>query len=639
MSSFDSNGRAEADNLSLQPGEGELAAELEALLANAPIGFAFLDTQLRYRRINRVLADMNGKPAHEHVGRTIREMFSQLADIAEPQLRQVLQSGRPIRTTLRSFEHMGPAREPNWWIADYFPVRAADGSIVGVAAVTTDVTDRMHVEQQLRSSQTFVSSLLQAVPCGISVNDEQGKYVQVNDYYCGLYGYSREELIGQPYGIVVPPEHVQTARESLNTLLQAGRYETPGPRPRLRKDGSIVYVEASYAPLLREDGSKWILGSVRDVTEQLQAREDRNRLEKLESLGVLAGGIAHDFNNLLLAILGNVSLAKRAAVSDREIEVLTQAELACARATDLTRQLLTFAKGGVPITHVISPNELVEETTTFCLRGSNVDAHFDLRSSRAINADPGQIGQVIQNLVINAKQAMSGGGTVAVSTNDVIADGKMHVCISVADTGHGIAEEHRSRIFDPYFTTKQRGSGLGLAIAHSIVKQHRGHIDLQSCEGKGSVFSVFLPAVDRIASGQPPREPIDEVARGRILIMDDEELSEQTLRRMLQAWGHEVVGCCDGKQAITLYQQAISEGRRFDAVFLDLTVPGGVGGKQAVEAILRSDPSAKVVVSSGYAADAVMADYLEHGFVAALIKPYDMEALGRVLVEALRRES
>ena len=370
----------------------------------------------------------------------------------------------------------------------------------------------------------------------------------------------------------------------------------------------------------------------------------------MESLGIVAGGIAHDFNNLLTAIVGNISLAKmRLGPSSPASDLLDGAEAASVRAQGLTQQLLTFSKGGAPIRTVTSLARLVEETTRFSITGSNVKAFFELAPDLwPVNIDPNQISQVIQNLVINADQAMPTGGYITIKAENKHVDGKEklaldpgdYVALSVIDQGQGISQEILDRIFDPYFSTKQKGSGLGLATAFSIVRRHGGTIEVSSTLGKGSVFTVYLPAVPGAVDDVETMEEEqgEFVGHGRVLVMDDEDPVRLLCAEALRSLGYEPGEARDGEEAIEKYRQAKEEGRPFDAVIMDLTIAGGMGGVETVKKILELDPHARVVVSSGYASDPVMAQYADFGFSAVLPKPYRIDQLKDVLGRLLYRK-
>jgi CheY-like chemotaxis protein len=365
------------------------------------------------------------------------------------------------------------------------------------------------------------------------------------------------------------------------------------------------------------------------------------KAQKLESVGVFAGGIAHDFNNLLQAIIGNISLAKMYTnPQDKAYERLEKTEKASMLAKNLTQQLLTFSKGGEPIKTIVDLREILEEAVSFSLRGSNIKCRFQLaKDLLPVEVDQGQLGQVAQNLAINAGQAMPEGGVLTIKAKNVtitasaltpLPMGK-YVKITFTDQGGGISKEHLTKIFDPYFSSKDTGSGLGLAITYSIINNHGGLITADSAPGQGATFTIHLPAARQTALepkkiAAPPTAP-----KGRFLLLDDEEIVRDVLREMLVVLGCEADEATDGRECIALYKKALKEGRPYHGVIMDLTIPGGMGGQETLVKLHQLDPQVKAIVSSGYANDPIMANYQEYGFCGVVPKPYKVEDLGKAL--------
>jgi PAS domain S-box-containing protein len=420
------------------------------------------------------------------------------------------------------------------------------------------------------------------------------------------------------------------------------------------KARQMVERAADVARQKVEETAEALLRALRRAQEaesQTKLAEDRLKLEellyhsqKLESLGVLAGGIAHDFNNILTGILGNVTLAQLFLdETHKSFQPLVFAEKAALRAAELATQLLTFAKGGAPVKKCMSLRDSIQESVSLSLRGANVSCVVKLAADlHAVEADGGQLSQAFNNIIINAAQAMPGGGTLTLgaenvnltAVNRLMLPGGAYVRITFADEGCGVAEEIQNRIFDPYYTTKPGGSGLGLASVHSIVRKHGGHIGVRSTIGSGTTFTIHLPSTGRAIAPVVSAEPsLDggRAAKGNILVMDDEALIRNLAMQLLQHLGYAVTSCAKGEEAVTLYQAAMRSGTPFLAAIMDLTIPGGMGGNEAAKLILDLDPAARLIVSSGYSSDPVMADFVNYGFCAAMSKPYRVAELAKVM--------
>jgi PAS domain S-box-containing protein len=525
------------------------------------------------------------------------------------------------------------------------PVTNEQGELLYFFGTGIDITQRRRTEEALKESELRYRRLVERSPDLIGIGSE-GTFVFINSAGAALLGASSpEQIVGRAILDFIPPDRRDAVRTRLNRVAENGESLSPYEERLLRLDGRLADVEVSIIAF-SYSGRPAIQMLARDISERKSLEADRLKIQKLESTGLLAGGIAHDFNNSLMAIMGNVSLARLSPSLDDETRgILAQTEEACARARDLTQQLLTFSKGGAPVKRTVSIGELVREAVGFALRGSNVLCEYALADDLwPVEADPGQIGQVLHNLAINAQQAMPEGGVIDISArNETLAtpgrsslpEGR-YVSISVRDRGVGIPAKHLERIFDPYFTTKQKGSGLGLAIAYSIVKNHGGSIAVESQVGVGTTFHIHLPASNKLAKNKKPS--LETMARGsgRVLIMDDEELIRFIACKMLTHLGYQATAVSDGEAAIAAYRKALEAGEKFDAEILDLTIPGGMGGKEAFRRLREIDPDIKGIVSSGYSEDPVMADYRSHGLSGVIAKPYSMTQLSETMAAVLR---
>ena len=518
-----------------------------------------------------------------------------------------------------------------------------------------DITDRKRAEEQLANEKERLSVTLRSIGDGVIATDTKGKILLLNRVAERMTGWRQEEAIGRPLSDVfhIISEKTRERRpEPTVTVLRTGRgFEMENGTVLVSRDGSELVIADSAAPIY--DRESRIIGVVivfRDETEQRQREEELLKASKLESIGLLAGGIAHDFNNILTAILGNVSLAKLfLEVSHKAYQRLEETEQAAMRAKDLTQQLLTFARGGAPVRKAASLVRLLREGVNFALTGSPIECSLMVEDGLWLaDVDEGQINQVIHNLVLNARQAMPLGGRIDVRAENLPlrkgerlhglpARAPAYVRITVRDRGVGIPEEYIGKIFDPYFTTKQKGSGLGLATAYSIITNHDGYIFVESPPGEGTTFTLYLPASgeNEATASAGTREPLP--GKGKILVMDDETVLREMIGDMLDFLGYSCEGAKSGEEAIEMYQRAREAGEPFDALIVDLTVPGGMGGKEALRRLREIDPDVKCIVSSGYSNDPIMADYQAHGFVAVIAKPYQISQLGDVLHDVLGR--
>ena len=530
-------------------------------------------------------------------------------------------------------------------------VQIAESTLQIFAARAAAEIERKRFEEDLNAEKERLAVTLRSIGDGFIAADTDGNVAMINNVAERLTGWRQDQIVGKPLVEIFNILNERTRKPCstmLDRIVETGSVVgTANHAIVVSREGVERLIEISAAPIRDKTNRK--LGTVlvfRDITEKEHLEAERRKAEKLESLGVAAGGIAHDFNNLLTAIIGNLSLSLISLPPDDEMyERLGAAKKASLRAQELAQQLLTFAKGGAPIKKTASIGQLIKDTVTFSIRGSSIRSDFEMPDDLwPVEVDSGQISQVVNNLAINAEQAMPGGGTLKVKSENFFLAAEnaalsplrvgKYVKISVRDEGIGIPEEYLKKIFDPYFTTKPKGSGLGLATSYSIVKNHDGLITVESKVGMGSVFSLYLPATDKqVAFERARSEPAK--GKGRILALDDEEAICELVKAALTPLGYEVTTVQDGQSAINAYKEAMAGDRKFDAVISDLTIPGGMGGAECIKRLVEMDPSVKAIVSSGYAMDPVMSRYREYGFCACIAKPYEVSDLGHVLHEVL----
>ncbi len=508
----------------------------------------------------------------------------------------------------------------------------------------TDISERKKTEEMLKESEERYRVLFDSSPDGILVADKVSrKFLYANQSICDLLGYSESELTGMSVLDIHPKKSLDYVLDEFELQASAKKLVAENI-PCQKKDGSIVMVDINTVMIVLNE-VKCMIGFFRDITERKLTEEELLRARKLESVGLLAGGIAHDFNNILTGLFGNMELAKRELTSDHAAHsYIENADQALDRATGLTKQLLTFAKGGDPILEVINIGQIIEDSIKFSLSGSNVKTSINVQADLwHVKADKGQLSQVITNLVINAKQAMPDGGVLTIETKNIMdcticfTNNIPRECVrlTIRDEGTGISRAYLEKIFDPYFTTKQTGSGLGLTTVHSIISKHNGHINVDSELGVGSTFTIHLQA-DR-STPQSAETTFSDMTEksdpisGRVLVMDDDEMILNLTTEIIKSFGYTVDTAIDGKVAIEKYISAEKSAKPFDVVIMDLTIPGGMGGKEAVQEFLAINPEAKVIVSSGYSTDPVMANYREYGFKGRLVKPFQMDELQKEL--------
>jgi len=525
-------------------------------------------------------------------------------------------------------------------------LRDADGKPAGAVAINRDITALKRAREAVAESERKYRHLVEDMRDVAFTLDASGAITYISPRVEMFSGWSPEDLTGRSFLEFVLPEDRAAATERYKQLLSGERIDTEFRIADRR--GKTRWVQASSRPIEQNKVIVGARGVLADITERKRTEDEDLRIAKLESLAVLAGGVAHDFNNILTAVTANLSVAAEEAVAGENVaDSIESARRAAAMAKALTQQLLAFSKGGEPVKKIAPIGSIVRESARFALSGAASDLELSIADDLwDCEVDPSQIQRVIENLVINADQAMKHGGTIEIRAENEVQRIEVRapdrrtefdklVKIKVADHGKGIRKEDLQRVFDPYFTTKVDGNGLGLATVHNIVRRHGGRISVSSEIGQGTTFTVYLRAAARPArpSTVPPESPL--VGGERILVMDDDVLVQQSSTRVLSRLGYDVEIVGDGEAAIERYERARDDGFPFDLVIMDLVIPGGMGGKEAIKRLLEVDPSARAIVSSGYSTDPVMSEHREHGFRAAMAKPWDLKEIGRTIREVL----
>lgn len=501
-----------------------------------------------------------------------------------------------------------------------------------------EILEHEKSEKALIEVQKRFKALFEFSPDAICIVTPEGKIVDCNSAASQISGYSKEELLNMKAQDFLLDESIKHLSDIINKELTDVYFDEHSCK---KKDGSFLPVDFRAKSIIIEN-ERFFIVILREISERkkLQKEKEKELFQKrqIESLGILAGGIAHDFNNMLTGILGNISLAKFHSKNDNKvIERLEIAEKVSMKAQELTQQLLTFSKGGVPVKVTASMRDILIESVNFLLSGKNIKCNFSIQDDLwFIEADIGQLNQVISNLIINAIQAMPEGGSIDISavnehitsSNAIHLGTGKYVKVSIKDSGMGIAEENLERIFEPYFTTKQEGSGLGLAVIYSIIKRHKGYITVASKLGEGTTFTFYLPATEAIPEHRLTNNKANILPDGgTILIMDDDISVRDVLGGFVEHLGFNYKIAKDGGEAIDLYKKAKDSDKPFDIVIMDLTIPGGMGGKDTIKALLEIDPDVRAILVSGYSSDLAIANYREYGFKAAISKPFRIEAL------------
>jgi PAS domain S-box-containing protein len=606
----------------------------QQFLDSSPVYVFFKDDQLRPFRLSANYKELIGRPAAECLGKTMHELFpAAFADQILADDRAVLEGGKVVAVD-EDFNG-------RHYTTIKFPIHIA-GKPRYLAGYTIDITARKRAERALKESTSQFQAFMDHAPSMTIIKDDQLRPLFFNKEF--LAHFPSEEWLGKTPHEIFSPSVAETMEQADRRAIDKGLlvYEEQWAD----KSGAARVLETRKFVIPRGDLPPYLGAIITDITERKHSESLLLNAQKLESLGILAGGIAHDFNNLLGGLFGYVDLARTASTPQERDDYLANALMAMTRAQDLTRQLLTFAKGGTPIKKVENIDHLIENAVSFALSGSTIGAHFKISGDLwACECDRNQLSQVIDNIVINAVQAMPGGGNLDVEACNICMEIDGHavlpagdyVRISITDYGIGIPKEYIQRVFDPFFTTKPKGHGLGLATSYSIVNRHGGCIEVDSEPGRGSSFHVTLPAKRTGAGRCKTKERDHHVGHGQFIVMDDEDMMRRMTGRILESFGYQVVLVDNGGQAIDAYTHALQEGQLVAGMIFDLTIPGSMGGKEAIVEIRKLSATVPVFVTSGYADDPVMAKPEEYGFTGGIAKPFTARELSQLLNRSLGR--
>jgi PAS domain S-box-containing protein len=604
------------------------------LVENAADVIWIRDMNLMFTYISPYIQRLRGYTVDEVMTQTIKdsvtpEFYGMVMKIFAEEMEIEKQKDKDLQRW-RTIELQQPCKDGSiiWTENRVTFLRDKDNKAIGILGITRDITAKRKAEEALRQSEEKYRLVIDNAHEIILILQNE-KIVFFNPKVKELSGYSDKELFTKNFLNFVHCDDKALVSENYKKRLQGEDIPFYAFRWQA-KDGTIRWAEV-YGILITWEGQPAILNFLTDITEKRRMEKELKEAEtsRLESVGILAGGIAHDFNNILTAILNNIALARMYTKDDRANRMLASGEKAILQAKNLTAQLLTFARGGEPIKKIINISGLIRDVANFALTGSASCCSFHIPDNLwEVECDPGQISQVITNLILNANDAMPGGGVIEISGENLLEEGNRLIKLSIKDSGIGISKEHISRIFDPYFTTKQGESGLGLSVAFSVIKKHNGRLEAISELGEGSTFIIILPASERRKQERP-----EDMAKkeGRVLIMDDEPLVLEVTDELIRFFGYETALATNGIEACEIYKREKEAGKPFDIVILDLIVSGGVGGLECLKMLKEIDPEVRAIVSSGYSNDPIMSDFEKYGFSGVLPKPYVPKEMAAIL--------
>ena len=600
--------------------------------------------------VNKALADMLGYTVEELMSMNYADVtYHEDIELTRDYIKRLVDGEIETARFEKRFIH----KKGNIIHAELNSVLLRDAKGIPLYLITSivDNTERRKADEKIIQSRNLLTNLASQVP-GVIYQyrlypDGRSAFPYASEGLNMIYEVSPEQVREDAtpvFGRLHPEDADRVARDIQESALTLNAFYSEF-RVNLPKQGLRWRWSQAHPERMPDGGTLWH-GVILDITDRKRVEDELLKVQKIESMGILAGGIAHDFNNILTGILGNISMARAGlGAEDKNYEMLRDAEKASLRARSLTMQLLTFAKGGAPVKKISALADIIKESAAFAAHGSKAVCEFEFaRDIAPVSVDTGQISQVISNIVINAVQAMPQGGRILIKVGNAdlyepsaipVKPGR-YVSISIKDTGSGIEPDVIGKIFDPFYTTKDFGSGLGLATSYSVVKNHGGYITAESEPGKGARFTVYLPALDDSAAFDISLDTEIKQGAGKILILDDEEVVRLVGTRTLKKLGYSVEAFGESGKAVARYLEVMGTSEAFDAVFLDLTIPGDEGGIEVLSKLKAADPEIKAVVSSGYASDPIVANYKDYGFSAVLPKPYSIEEVSRVMDDLLQ---
>jgi two-component system, cell cycle sensor histidine kinase and response regulator CckA len=627
--------------------------QFRQILDELPLMIACIDSELRYVFCNKLYGLHFGISPEEVVGKRMEDVLE-----AETYQKMTAHVESALSGSTVSFDVPSTLPDGTEYLirTSHIP-HALPKDSKGFFSLGNDITELRNVEKALRRSEAWFENLAEHIP-GISIQGYRtdGEVVYWNKESEKVYGYTAQEAIGRKLSDLIIPESLNPlflqSLEIGKRVKESGEFMPPGELNLVHKQGHSVPVYSVHTAVYLESNEPLLFRIDIDLSDRKRIEDELLNAKKLEAIGVLAGGIAHDFNNLIFVIMGNISMVQMKLKGEGPAaKHLAEAEKACLRAKDLTQKFITFSSGGGPLKKNVSIRHLVENVVGLILSGSNISSDIympdDLWNA---DIDENQMRQALSGILANAKESMLRGGSLQVRAENLkvtamekvhlnLAEEGRYVKIVISDEGIGISKENLDKIFDPYFSTKYRGSqkgmGFGLAIAHSVIKRHNGQIKVESEPGEGTSIVIIIPASRVQGNNQYPWAGSAPTVRRRVLLMDDEEMLADLAKTMLEHLGYDVDIALNGEEAIDVYSDALEAGRDYDALILDLTVRGGLGGRDTIQKMLYLNPKVKAIVSSGYSNDPIMSDFTKYGFVDILSKPYDLEQLKLVLNRVL----